>query len=152
MQTHQNKIVPSSSTTEKPNTSDNCIPATIQNKVNEKSIKSCKESLNFNSPTIQELLFEKSIPDKSNECPEENLFDPITLADMAPNELSDSVWRLADQTDIDKDNQIFYVTYEDPNLGNKTLKLVNQVVNDFWIFILTSTIRFFLFFFVEFVW
>ena len=51
------------------------------------------------------------------------------LADIVPNELSDSVWRLADQNDIDKDNQIFYVTYQDPNLGqNKTVKLVNQMV------------------------
>lgn len=75
---------------------------------------------------FQELEFDKSIQDKSNDVPAENLFDPIVLADIAPNELSDSVWRLADQND--KDNQIFYVTYEDPNLGNKTVKLVNQVV------------------------
>lgn len=81
-----------------------------------------------NFSNFKELQFDKSIQDKSNEVPAENLFDPIVLADIAPNELSESVWRLADQTDIDKDNQIFYVTYQDPNLGNKTVKLVNQVV------------------------
>lgn len=63
-----------------------------------------------------------------NKIPDENLFDPIVLADIASNDLSESVWRLADQNDMDKDNQIFYVTYQDPNLGNKTMKLVNQMV------------------------
>lgn len=78
----------------------------------------------FNFYNIQ---FEK--PDKCEDVATESFFDPIELADISTNEISDStVWHLADQNDIEKNNQIFYVTYQDPSLGNKTLKLVNQVV------------------------
>ncbi|KAG4073506.1 hypothetical protein HA402_000730 [Bradysia odoriphaga] len=106
--THQNKTPSTNNTKDKPSTSETASTSNLQNK---------------------NLPFEKSVHAKSNDLPEdENLFDPIVLADIVPNELSDSVWRLADQNDIDKDNQIFYVTYQDPNLGqNKTVKLVNQV-------------------------
>ncbi|XP_037046087.1 zinc finger protein 184-like isoform X2 [Bradysia coprophila] len=106
--THQNKIPSTNNTKDKPSTPETASTSNLQNK---------------------DLPFEKSVHAKSNDLPEEeNLFDPIVLADIVPTELSDSVWRLADQNDIDKDNQIFYVTYQDPNLGqNKTVKLVNQV-------------------------
>lgn len=78
---------------------------------------------------FQDIEFEKSIPDKCDDVPTDNFFDPIVLGDITSNEISDStVWQLTDQNDIDKDNQIFYVTYDDPNLGNKTMKLVNQMV------------------------
>lgn len=73
-----------------------------------------------------------------NKILDANLFDPIVS-----NELTDSVWRLADQNDIDKDNQIFYVTYQDPNLGNKTMKLVNQVVSNLSIWFFVPQISFF---------
>lgn len=80
--------------------------------------------------SFQIIFVEKSIPNKSDDIQtENNLFDPIVLADISTNELNDStVWHLADQNDVEKDNQILYVTYQDPELGNRTVKLVNQMV------------------------
>ncbi|KAJ6643231.1 Zinc finger protein [Pseudolycoriella hygida] len=104
--THQSKTSSQNGTSDAPSTSVNVKISTSLNK----------------EPGLEKLGKEKS-----NEISEENLFDPIELADIATSDLSDSVWRLADQNNVSKDNQIFYVTYQDPNLGNKTVKLVNQV-------------------------